>query len=73
VPFHKTGTCTFAATYTLAAETPWASFAARGEVSGDVTQTMTGLCSSGLFREKMGEAIAAAIASDIAKLVAKHS
>jgi hypothetical protein len=73
VPFHKSGSCTFVATYTLTAETPGSSFAARGQVSGDVTQTMTGLCSSGLFREKMGQAIAAAIASDIAKLVAKHS
>ncbi len=73
VPFYKNGSCTFVATYTLTAETPWSSFAARGEVSGTVTQTMTGLCSAGLFREKMGEAIAAAIVSDLSKLVSKYS
>lgn len=73
LPFHKSGSCTFVATYTLAAQTPWSSFAGRGQVSGSVTQTMNGLCSTGLFREKMGQAIAAAILSDISKLVAKYS
>lgn len=73
VPFYKSGSCTFVAEYTLSAETPWSSFAGRGQVSGKVTQTMTGLCSTGQYRDKMGQAIAQAILSDVAKLVAKHS
>ena len=73
VPFHKSGSCKFTATYTLSAETPAASFDGRGEVTGAVTQTMSGLCSSGLYREKMAQAIAAAVISDINKLIAKHS
>jgi hypothetical protein len=73
VPFRKVGSCTFAATYTVTASTPWSSFAARGEVTGSVEQTMTGLGSTRLFREKMGRAIAAAILSDVAQLLAKYS
>lgn len=73
VPFVKDGSCTFTATYVLAAETPWARFAARGEVRGSVTQTMRGFGSTDLFREKLAEAIAAAVLNDLAQLIAKHS
>ncbi|MBA4066388.1 MAG: hypothetical protein C0501_22275 [Isosphaera sp.] len=73
VPFFKSGSCSFTASYTLAAETPWSSFAGEGQVTGTVTQSMNGFCSTGLFREKMGQAIAAAILGDISKLVAKYS
>ncbi len=73
VPFHKSGSCKFSATYVLTAETPWSMFAARGQVSGEVTQTMTGLCSAALFREKMAQAVAAAILSEVGKLIAKNS
>lgn len=73
VPFVKDGSCTFTATYVLAAETPWARFAARGEVRGSVTQTMRGFGSTDLFREKLADAIAAAVLNDLAQLIAKHS
>lgn len=73
VPFMKDGSCTFTATYVLAAETPWARFAARGEVSGSVTQSMRGFGSTDLFRQKVADAISAAVLNDIARLIAKHS
>lgn len=73
LPFSKSGTCKFAATYSMKAETSWSEFAGRGEVKGTITQNMSGFCSRGLFQEKMGEAMAQAILSDIGKLIAKYS
>jgi hypothetical protein len=73
VPFSKSGKCTFAATYAIKAETPWSSFVARGQVSGQVTQSMRGFCSRDLYQEKMSEAVAASILSHIDTLVGKYS
>ena len=73
VPFYKSGSCRFVASYRLTAGSPWSSLAAHGQVSGSVTQTMTGLCSTGRFREKLGQAIAAEILGHISRMVAKRA
>jgi hypothetical protein len=72
VPFIKTGSCNFAATYVLEAVAGGSSISVRGQITGNVEQSMKGLCSTARFRDHMSKAVANAIISDIQKMIAKN-
>jgi hypothetical protein len=56
----------------LAASAAGSSISVRGQITGTVEQSMKGLCSTGLFREAMGKAVAAVVVNEINQMIAKN-
>jgi len=72
MPYFKGGSCKFTATYQMSVSVGGSSFQVRGQVNGDVTQSTKGLCSTRLFREYLGKAVAAAIANQVQDMIRKN-